>query len=40
MVSVYVTLIINNRRTIDQIPENLKDEVISELIAQGFEDRA
>lgn len=37
MVDGYVTLIINKRRTIDQVPEQLKAAVLADLNAMGFD---
>lgn len=37
MVSVYVALIINHRKTIDQIPDSIRPKVIEELIAKGYD---
>lgn len=37
MVKIYVNLIINGRRTIDDVPENLKEAVIAELKRRGYE---
>lgn len=37
MISVYVALIINHRKTIDQVPENIRTAVIEKLIADGYD---
>lgn len=37
MVKVYANLIINGRRTIDDVPESLKESVIQELKKRGYE---
>lgn len=37
MVDVYVTLIVKKRRTIDQVPEQLKAEVLADLSAMGLD---
>lgn len=37
MVDVYVALIINGRRTIDQVPANLRPAVLAELNALGLD---
>ncbi|WP_276517853.1 CD1375 family protein [Brevibacillus reuszeri] len=36
MVTVCVSLIVNNRRTFDQIPANLQDAVKADLAAMGL----
>ena len=36
MVTVYVTLIINNRKTIEQVPSKIREEVIAELASMGL----
>ncbi|GED55413.1 MULTISPECIES: CD1375 family protein [Brevibacillus] len=36
LVDLYVCLIINDRRTIDQVPSTIKEDVIAELAALGF----
>lgn len=38
MVSIYVTLIVNGRRTFSQVPEKLKDAVRKELNALGLDE--
>lgn len=37
MVDVYVALIVKGRRTIDQVPENLRPQVLEELAALGLD---
>ena len=37
MVQVYVKLILSGRRTIDQVPTSIRDEVIQALADLGFE---
>ena len=37
MVQVYVKLILSGRRTIDQVPASIRDEVIQALADLGFE---
>lgn len=37
MIELYCTLIINKRRTIDQIPEKFRQEVIEHLKKQGYD---
>lgn len=37
MVTLYVTLIINHRKTIDQVPESIRAKVIEELFNQGYD---
>jgi hypothetical protein len=37
MVDVYVALIIKKRRTIEQVPAQLKDAVLAELNALGLD---
>lgn len=37
MVSVYVSLIINHRKTIDQVPASIRPQVIEQLIAEGYD---
>lgn len=37
MVSIYVTLIINHRKTIDQVPESIRAAVIEKLVADGYD---
>jgi hypothetical protein len=37
MVDVYVALIVKHRRTIDQVPEQLRDGVMAELTALGLD---
>lgn len=36
MVDLYARLIISHRRTIDSVPDNLKDQVIERLKELGF----
>ncbi len=36
MVDVYVKLIINGRRTIEQVPSVIKKEVIQKLMDNGY----
>lgn len=38
MVKIYANLIINKRRTIDTVPENLRKAVIEELRARGYNE--
>ncbi len=37
MVDVYVALIIRKRRTIEQVPENLRAQVLADLLALGLD---
>ncbi len=37
MVDVYVALIVKGRRTIDQVPSSLKQQVLDELAALGLD---
>lgn len=37
MVAVYVTLIINHRKTIDQVPATIRAAVIERLIEEGYD---
>lgn len=37
MVNVYCTLIINKRRTFDQVPERFQSEVEAELAKRGYD---
>jgi hypothetical protein len=37
MVAVYVALIVNHRRTIEQVPVNLREAVLAELTALGLD---
>lgn len=37
MVDVYVALIVKKRRTIDQVPEGLRAEVLADLEALGLD---
>ena len=37
MVKLYANLIINGRRTLDEVPENIKGAVIEELRRRGYE---
>ena len=37
MVTVYVTLIVRGRKTIDEVPSNLKEAVLSELKILGLD---
>jgi hypothetical protein len=37
MVDIYVALIVNHRRTIDQVPVQLKTEVLADLAALGLD---
>lgn len=37
MVDLYVALIINKRRTIDQVPAQFKDAVLADLNALGLD---
>ena len=37
MVDVYITLIVNKRRTIDQVPAQLKSDVLAGLNALGLD---
>ena len=37
MIQVYVKLIFNGRRTIDQVPASIRDEVIRALTELGYE---
>lgn len=36
MVDLYARLIISHRRTLDSVPENLKDQVVERLKELGF----
>lgn len=36
-VTTYVSLILAGRRTIDQVPANIREDVRADLIALGFE---
>lgn len=38
MINLYATLIRNKRRTIDQIPKNLRTAVIDKLKELGYDD--
>lgn len=38
MVALYVALIINGRRTFDQVPEKFKDAVREDLAALGLDE--
>lgn len=38
MINIYVNLIINGRKTIEEVPENIKQEVIAELRKRGNYD--
>jgi len=38
MVKVYANLIIAKRRTIDTVPENLREAVIEELNLRGYDE--
>ena len=40
MVKVYVNLIINGKKTIDDVKESIREEVRQELIARGYENLA
>lgn len=40
MVNVYVNLIINGRRTIDTVREDIREEVRAELIKRGYYELA
>lgn len=37
MITIYCTLIINKRRTFEQVPDNLKEEVKARLIKLGYD---
>ena len=37
MISIFCTLIINKRRTLDQVPENIRSEVEAKLKADGYD---
>lgn len=37
MVDVYITLIVFGRRTIDKVPENIRDAVLTELTIMGID---
>ena len=37
MVQVYVKLILNGRRTIEQVPSSIREEVIRALTELGYE---
>jgi hypothetical protein len=37
MVDVYVALIVKGRRTIDQVPSSLRQQVLDELTALGLD---
>jgi len=36
-VTIFVSLIVGGRRTIDQVPSNLKDAVLADLNAMGLD---
>lgn len=38
MVDLYVALIINGRRTFDQVPDRYKDAVRADLLALGLDE--
>ncbi len=38
MVKIYANLIIHKRRTIDTVPENLREAVIEELLSRGYDE--
>lgn len=38
MVNVFVKLIINHRKDIDDVPINIRDEVMLELKRQGYDE--
>ncbi len=38
MVKVYANLIIAKRRTIDTVPEHLREAVIEELLSKGYDE--
>lgn len=38
MIALYVALIINNRRTFEQVPANLRAEVKADLEALGLDE--
>lgn len=38
MVNLFVTLIIKGKRTIDEVPTNLKEEVITKLNEPGYDE--
>lgn len=40
MISLYLILVKNKLRTIDQIPFNIRDEVVARLIAEGYDINA
>lgn len=40
MVNVYVNLIINGRRTIESVPESLREQVREELVKRGYYELA
>lgn len=37
MITIYCTLIINKRRTFEQVPDNLKEEVKARLTKLGYD---
>ena len=37
MISIFCTLIVNKRRTIDQVPENIRDAVEAQLKKDGYD---
>lgn len=38
MIALYVTLIFNKRKTINQVPEKFRQEVIDELLLLGLDE--
>lgn len=37
MVSVYFSLIINHRKTINDVPDSIRPQVIEKLISEGYD---
>lgn len=37
MISVYVTLIINHRKSLTDVPSDLRPKVIEQLLAKGYD---
>lgn len=37
MIEVYVKLIINKRRSFEQVPDNLKEDVKNRLVERGYD---
>lgn len=36
-VTIYVSLIVAGRRTVDQVPANIREDVKADLVALGYE---